>query len=243
MNILVCKDYNEMSKVAADLLETEIHKNPDLTLGLATGQTPIGLYENLIKKHNESGLDFSNVKSFNLDEYIGLNKENEHSYYHFMKKNLFDHINIKEENTNIPSGVSSDIQKECIEYENLLSQNGIDVQILGIGANSHIAFNEPADTFSNTTFLVELTESTINANARFFDSIEEVPTKAISMGIGSIFKAKKIILLASGKNKAQAIYNTVFGDIDPKKPSSILKIHPDVTLVLDKDSASLVSNL
>ena len=241
MNILICKDYNEMSNVAANLLEEEIRKKPNLTLGLATGGTPIGLYENLIKKHKESGLDFSNVKSFNLDEYIGLNKNNEQSYYYFMKENLFNHINIKEENTNIPSGVANDIQKECIEYENLLSQNGIDVQILGIGANSHIAFNEPADIFSNITSLVELTESTINANARFFDSIDDVPTQAISMGIGSIFRAKKIVLLASGINKAQAIYDTLFGDIDPKKPSSILKLHNDVTLILDEESASLIN--
>lgn len=242
MNILICKDYEELSSLAAELLAEEIEKKPNLTLGLATGGTPVGLYKNLIKKHKENNLDFSNVKTFNLDEYLGLEKSDEQSYHYFMRKNLFDHINIKTENTNIPNGTPNDIELECQNYDDLINSSGIDIQILGIGENSHIAFNEPSNTFKNGTSLVNLTESTIQANARFFDSIEDVPTKALSMGIGSIFKAKKIILLASGENKAQAIYDTIFGDIDPKKPSSILKLHPDVVLVLDEGSAKLIKD-
>ena len=242
MDILICENYEEMSFLASNLISQEIVKNPDLTLGLATGGTPVGLYENLIKKYRNGDIDFTNVKAFNLDEYLGLDKSNKQSYHHFMRSNLFDHINIKDENTYIPNGTTTNTDLECSNYDNLISKNGIDVQILGIGENAHIAFNEPSDTFKNGTSVVNLTESTIQANARFFDSIEDVPTKAISMGVGSIFKAKKIVLLASGKNKAQAIHDTVFGDIDPKKPSSILKIHPDVVLVLDKESASLISD-
>lgn len=242
MNILICENYEEMSFLASNLISEEILKKPNLTLGLATGGTPVGLYQNLIKKYKNNDIDFINVKAFNLDEYLGLDKSNKQSYHYFMRKNLFNHINIKDENTYIPNGTTNNTDLECTNYDNLISKNGIDVQILGIGENAHIAFNEPSDIFKNGTSVVDLTESTIQANARFFDSIEEVPTKAISMGIGSIFKAKKIVLLASGKNKAQAIHDTVFGDIDPKKPSSILKIHPDVVLVLDKESASLISN-
>lgn len=243
MNILICENYDEMSFLASNLILDEILKKPNLTLGFATGSTPIGLYQNLIKKYNDGDIDFTNVKAFNLDEYLGIEKSNKQSYYYFMRKNLFNHINIKDENTHIPNGTTSNTDLECTDYENLISKNnGIDVQILGIGENAHIAFNEPSNIFKYGTSVVDLTQSTIQANARFFDSIEDVPTKAISMGIGSIFKAKKIILLASGKNKAQAIYDTLFGDIDPAKPSSILKIHPDVTLVLDKDSANLIQD-
>ena len=241
MNIIICNNYNEMSLTAANLLANEINKKNNLTIGLATGSTPIGLYKNLIEMHKKELINFSETKTFNLDEYYGLEKTHPQSYYNFMRENLFNHININLDNTNIPSGTASDIEKECIEYDRLIQDNGgIDVQILGIGSNGHIAFNEPSDTFKMGTYLVDLTESTINANSRFFNSIEDVPTKAITMGIGSIFKAKKIILLASGKNKAQAIYNTIYGDINPQVPSSILKLHPDVTLIIDEKSAELI---
>lgn len=240
MKILVCKNYEEMSKVASNIMVSEIKNKPSINLGLATGGTPVGLYKNLINEYQKNNIDFSNVKTFNLDEYLGLGKMDNQSYYYFMRENLFNHINIKEENINIPNGKASDLELECKKYDDLLSENKIDIQILGIGTNAHIAFNEPSDTFKNGTYVVNLAQSTIDDNARFFNSIEDVPTKAISMGIGSIFKAKKIILLASGKNKAQAIYDTVNGDIDPNIPSSILKLHSDVTLILDEDSASLI---
>ena len=243
MKILICKDYNEMSLVASNLLAKEIIDKPNTTLGLATGSTPVGLYKNLIEMNKNNIIDFSQVKTFNLDEYFGLDKSDTQSYYHFMRDNLFNHININAQNTHIPSGVAQDIEAECQRYDKLIEDSGgIDIQILGIGSNAHIAFNEPSDTFKMGTYLVDLTESTINANSRFFDSIDKVPTKAVTIGVGSIFKAKKIILLASGKNKAEAIYNTVFGDINPNVPSSILKLHPDVTLVLDKDSSKLINN-
>lgn len=241
MKILICKDYDEMSLVASNLLTKEIINKPNITLGLATGSTPIGLYKNLIEMHKNNMVDFSQVKTFNLDEYFGLDKSDTQSYYHFMRDNLFNYININIDNTYIPSGIAPNIESECQRYDKLIEDSGgIDIQILGIGSNAHIAFNEPSDTFKMGTYLVDLTESTINANSRFFDSIDKVPTKAVTMGVGSIFKAKKIVLLASGKNKAEAIYNTVFGDINPNVPSSILKLHPDVTLVLDEDSSELI---
>lgn len=241
MNTIICKNYDEMSLCAAKLLAKEIINKPNLTLGLATGSTPLGLYKNLINMNKNNIIDFSNVKTFNLDEYFGLDKNNNQSYYYFMKNNLFDYINIDINNTHIPNGNVKNVEDECKRYDNLIQENGgIDIQILGIGANSHIAFNEPSNTFKMGTYLVDLTESTIKANSRFFNSIEDVPTKAITMGVGSIFNAKKIILLASGKEKAQAIYDTVYGEIDPKIPSSILKIHPNVTLIIDEESSKLL---
>lgn len=241
MNILICENYDEISTVASNIICDEINKNPNIVLGLATGSTPIGTYNKLIQYYNNNLVDFSKVKSFNLDEYYNLSKSNEQSYDFFMRKHLFNHININLENTHIPNGLTKNIENECIEYDKLILENGgIDLQLLGIGSNAHIAFNEPSDTFKMGTSLVNLTESTINANSRFFKNIDDVPTKAISMGIGSIFKAKKIILLASGKSKAKAIYDTIYGDIDPNIPSSILKLHNNVTLILDKDSASML---
>lgn len=241
MKIIICKDYNEISKIASKLICDEINKNPSITLGLATGSTPIGTYKELINLYNEGQVDFSKVKTFNLDEYYNLSKSNKQSYDYFMKENLFNHININIDNTNIPNGLCDDVDIECKEYDLAISNNGgIDLQILGIGSNSHIAFNEPSNIFKVGTSLVDLTPSTIKANSRFFEKIEDVPTQAISMGIGSIFKAKKIILLASGKTKAQAIYNTLNGDINPQIPSSILKLHNDVTLIIDEDSASML---
>ena len=241
MKTIICKNYDEISKVTSNLICNEINKKPDITLGLATGSSPIGTYKELINLYNEGKVDFSKVKTFNLDEYYNLSKSNKQSYDYFMKENFFNHINIDLNNTHIPNGLANDIETECKEYDlSILNNGGIDLQILGIGSNAHIAFNEPSNTFKVGTSLVNLTQSTIQANSRFFEKIEDVPTQAISMGIGSIFKAKKIILIASGKSKADAIYKTLHGDVNPQVPSSILKLHNDVTLILDEDSASML---
>lgn len=241
MEIIICKDYNSMSEVASKIICDEINKNPELTLGLATGNTPIGTYENLINLYKEGKVNFSNIKAFNLDEYYGLSKDNPQSYSYFMREKLFNHININIKNTYIPNGVPSNIIEECKNYDNLIDSNGgIDLQILGIGSNAHIAFNEPSNTFKLGTSLVDLKESTLKDNSIYFDKMEDTPTQAISMGIGSIFKANKIILLASGKSKAKAIYDTINGEIDPNIPSSILKLHKNVIFILDEDSASML---
>lgn len=241
MKTIICKNYDEISKVVSKLICDEINKKPDITLGLATGSTPIGTYKELINLYNKGKIDFSKVKTFNLDEYYNLPKSNKQSYDYFMKENFFNHINIDLNNTHIPNGLANDIKTECEEYDlSIVNNGGIDLQILGIGSNAHIAFNEPSSTFKVGTSLVDLTQSTIQANSRFFEKIEDVPTQAISMGIGSIFKARKIILIASGKAKAEAIYKTLHGDINPQIPSSILKLHNDATLILDEDSASML---
>ena len=242
MKILVCKNYDEMSKEAAKQLVSHIVINPNTVLGLATGSTPVGLYKELVRRYEENEVSFKDVTTFNLDEYIGISNDNEQSYHTFMNKNLFNHIDIKKENIHIPDGMVDDCEKHSREYdESIKKSGGIDVQILGIGNNAHIGFNEPSNVFSKGTGIVSLTESTINANSRFFESIDEVPKKAISMGIGSIFNAKKIILLASGKNKAEAIHKAVNGDIDPMVPASILQLHQNVLLILDEDAASLIT--
>lgn len=239
MQILVCKNYDEMSKKAAQIMASQVTLKSNSILGLATGSTPIGMYKKLVEMHNDGNLDFSDVKSFNLDEYYKLSRDNDQSYYYFMHENLFRYINIKEENINIPNGMTKDVELECKEYDASIKEiGGIDIQILGIGHNAHIGFNEPSDVFVKGTNLVDLKESTIKANARFFDCIDNVPKKAITMGVGSIFKSKKIMLLASGEGKAEAIYNTVYGEITPQVPSSILQLHRDTILILDEGAAS-----
>lgn len=237
MKILVCKNYDEMSERAARIFAAQLILKPDTVLGLATGSTPEGMYASLVEKYNEGKIDFSEVTSFNLDEYYNLPKENDQSYDYFMKKHLFNHVNIK--NYNLPNGMAEDVEKECKDYEAKIdAAGGIDIQVLGIGQNGHIGFNEPASAFKKETHLVELTESTIEANSRFFESADEVPKKAVSMGTGTIMKSKKIVLLASGEAKADAIAKTVYGDIDPMVPASILQLHKDVVLVLDEKAAS-----
>lgn len=239
MRILVCKNYDEMSKRAAQIIASQITLKSNSILGLATGSTPIGMYKNLVKMYENGELDFSDVKTFNLDEYYQLSRDSDQSYYCFMHDNLFNYINIKEENINIPNGMNEDVEAECRNYDQAIKNiDGVDIQVLGIGNNAHIGFNEPADAFVRYTNLVDLKESTIKANARFFDSINDVPKKAVTMGIGSIFAAKKIMLLASGEGKAEAIYNTVHGDVTPQVPSSILQFHSDVVLILDEAAAS-----
>ena len=237
MKIIVAKDYESMSEIAAEIVADVIKNKPDCVLGLATGSTPIGLYKQLIKKYERGVLSFEKVKSVNLDEYVGLNGEHEQSYRFFMNTNLFDSVNAKKENLHVPCGVG-DMEANCLNYREIIKANPIDIQVLGIGGNGHIGFNEPGTAFDSQTHIVDLTEKTISDNARFFEDESMVPRKAITMGIGEIMTAKKIILLASGKNKADAIYQTVCGKVSESCPASVLQRHSDVTLVIDEAAAS-----
>ncbi len=239
MRIVVVDNYEEMSKKAATMVVSQVILKPDSVLGLATGDTPIGMYREIINIYKNQNLNFSHVKTFNLDEYYGLSKDNNQSYYYFMMNNLFNHVNIDKDNINIPNGMMNDIEKECKEYESsIVKAGGIDLQILGIGVNGHIGFNEPGESFEAETHLVNLDEKTIESNSRFFSSKDEVPTRAISMGIKTILYSKKIILLACGKNKADAIFKTIKGKITPNVPASILQLHEDVVVIVDKEAAS-----
>lgn len=240
MEVIIKNNYEEISKLAADYLINTVKAKNDAILGLPTGSTPIGMYQEVINRYKDN-ISFQNVRTFNLDEYVGLDKSNLNSYRYFMDENLFSHIDIKEENIHIPNGVARDIEKECINYENLLKTTGqMDIMYLGIGHNGHIGFNEPDEFFEPYTHIVKLTEDTIEANKRFFDNIESVPKTAITMGIKTIMSAKKIILLASGESKAEAISKTVKGKITPRVPASILQLHNDVTLIIDKDAAKFL---
>ncbi|QEK12422.1 glucosamine-6-phosphate deaminase [Crassaminicella thermophila] len=239
MRIICVDDYDEMSKKAANIVASQIILKPDSILGLATGATPLGMYKYLVKTYKDGHIDFEQVKTFNLDEYYGLDKENKQSYYYYMHENFFKFINISKESVNIPNGMAKDIYQESLEYERKIRQcGGIDLQVLGIGRNGHIGFNEPDIKFEALTHMVNLDEQTINDNSRFFDSMEDVPTKAISMGIKTIMHARKILLLASGKEKADAIYGAIYGKITPKLPASVLQLHPDVMFIVDKEAAS-----
>jgi len=239
MRIIVVDNYEEMSKKAAKIIASQVILKPDSVLGLATGDTPLGMYKELIELYNKKEVDFNEVRTFNLDEYYGLNRENPQSYYSYMINNLFNNININRANINVPSGMTKDVDAACLEYENKIKEvGGIDMQVLGIGGNGHIGFNEPDVNFEAETHLVNLDEQTIEANSRFFDSIKDVPVKAISMGIKTIMGSKKIILLANGINKAEAIEKAVKGKINPNVPASILQLHSDVTIIIDKEAAS-----
>ena len=229
-----------MSRKAANIISAQIITKPNCVLGLATGSTPVGTYKQLVEWYNKGDLDFSEVSTVNLDEYKGLDHDNDQSYYYFMMNNLFKHVNIDLSRTHVPDGTEPDSEKACADYEEIVrSYGGIDLQLLGLGHNGHIGFNEPSDNFAKVTHCVDLTESTIKANARFFEKIEDVPTQAYTMGIGTIFKAKRILLIASGKDKAEIVKKAFCGPIDPQVPASILQLHPDVTVVLDEDAASL----
>ena len=239
MRIIVVENYEEMSKKAAMMIASQVMLKPDSVLGLATGDTPSGMYKELILLYNKKEVDFREVTTFNLDEYYELNRENPQSYYSYMTNNLFNSINISKKNINIPNGMAKDVEAVCREYEDKIKEaGGIDMQVLGIGGNGHIGFNEPDVNFEAQTHLVNLDEETIEANSRFFDSIVDVPVKAISMGIKTIMNSKKIILLANGISKAGAIERAVNGKISPKVPASILQLHNDVTLILDSEAAS-----
>ena len=241
MKIIRCKDYEDMSKKAAALFFSQIHMKPDCVLGLATGSTPVGTYKQLIEWYEAGDLDFSKVKSVNLDEYVGLDGTNDQSYRYFMNENLFNHVNIDKANTNVPNGKAGNMDEEALRYEALIeSLGGIDMQLLGIGNNGHIGFNEPSDAFDKITHEVKLTDSTIQANARFFESIDDGPKTAISMGIGTIMKAKKIVLIANGPKKADIIYETCFGPITPHVPASALQMHPDATIIVDEEAYATI---
>ncbi|EJO5349341.1 glucosamine-6-phosphate deaminase [Clostridium botulinum] len=239
MRIVLVDNYEEMSKKAASMVAGQVALNPDSVLGLATGDTPTGMYKEIINIYKNQKLDFSNVKTFNLDEYYGLNKENTQSYHYYMMNNLFNHININKENIDIPNGMADNIETECKEYERkIVKAGGIDLQVLGIGVNGHIGFNEPDISFESETHLVNLDEKTIESNSRFFSSKNEVPTKAISMGIKTIMHSKSIILLASGSGKADAVFKAIKGKITPNVPASILQLHRNVVVIVDKEAAS-----
>ena len=241
MLVLVTKNYDEMSKEAAKRVAAMVRKKPDCVLGLATGSTPIGLYKELVRMHKEEGLDFSKVTTFNLDEYVGLPPEHNQSYHYFMWENLFKHINIDPRNVYIPQGMAENVDEFCEWYENRIKEvGGIDLQILGIGSNGHIAFNEPGSSLGSRTRIKTLKESTRRDNARFFSSIDEVPKYAITMGIGTIMEAQEIILLASGKNKADALKKTVEGPITAMCPASTLQLHRKATIIADEEAASLL---
>lgn len=241
MRLIVTKDYEEMSKKAAAMVVSQVTLKPNSVLGLATGDTPLGMYKEIIGAYERKDVDLSQVTTYNLDEYYGLSKTSDQSYHYYMMNNLFNHINVEIDNINIPQGESFNIEKECRRYEDKIKvSGGIDLQILGIGGNGHIGFNEPDVNFEAETHLVNLDEDTIKANSRFFNSIDEVPTKAISMGIKTIMQSKKIVLLACGANKANAIEKTIKGKICPEVPASILQLHPDVTIILDEEAARLL---
>ena len=241
MRIIQAGDYNDMSRKAAAIPAAQITLKPDCVLGLATGSTPVGAYEKLVEWYRNGSLDFSGVSSVNLDEYRGIGKENPQSYYYFMHQHLFDKVNIRPENTRVPDGTEPDAEKECRAYEeHIRSLGGIDLQLLGLGHNGHIGFNEPAATFAKVTHCVDLAESTIEANKRFFASADEVPRQAYTMGIGTIMHAKKILVVVSGEDKAEIVAKAFFGEVTPEVPASILQMHQDVTLVADTAALSRI---
>lgn len=239
MRILITENYEQLSIEAAKIVAGQIYLKPASVLGLATGSTPLKMYENLIAVHKTIGLDFSQVTTFNLDEYIGLSADNPQSYHYFMQENFFKQINIRRENIFIPDGTAEDIFAESKNYDALIeSKGGIDLQILGIGQNAHIGFNEPDIKFEATTHKVKLDDETISANSRFFKNVDEVPKFAISMGIKNIMLARRVVLLANGKNKAAAVYKALCGSVTPEAPASILQLHQDATFILDKEAAA-----
>jgi len=243
MKIIVCKDYNEVSKEAARLIIKEMIINDELKLGLATGFSPIGLYKNLIEAHKKNIISFKNVTTFNLDEYVGIDRSHPQSYYSFMHENLFKHVDIDEKNINIPDNDISKINELAAEYDNRLLGNQRDIQILGIGKNGHIGFNEPGTSLNSETFIIELDIQTREDNSRFFNSIEEVPKFAITMGIKNIMYAKKIIMIATGIEKAEILNKAINGEISKDIPASILQLHPDLTIILDIDAACKIENI
>lgn len=235
MRIYLEADYAAMSRRAANLIAAEVIRRPNCVLGLATGSTPIGTYENLIARNRAGDLSFREVRTVNLDEYKGLAPTHDQSYRYFMQTNLFDHIDIRPENANVPDGLAADANAECARYDALVASLGYaDLQLLGLGRNGHIGFNEPDDHFTKETHVVDLTDSTIDANARFFATRDDVPRQALTMGVGCIMAARRVLLIASGADKADALYNAVCGPISPDCPASILQLHGDVVVVGDE---------
>lgn len=244
MKIYKAKDYKDMSRKAANIISAQVIMKPNCVLGLATGSTPIGTYDQLVEWYNKGDLDFSEVTTVNLDEYKGLPRTNDQSYYYFMHQHLFDRVNINPEQTNVPNGMEPDAEKECGRYEELIrSVGGVDLQLLGLGHNGHIGFNEPGAAFEKETHCVDLTESTIEANKRFFESADDVPKQAYTMGIKTIMQAKKILIVVNGEGKADIVERAFFGPVTPEVPASILQMHNDVTLVGDEAAFSKVMEL
>ncbi|WP_409254251.1 glucosamine-6-phosphate deaminase [Bacillus sp. SCS-153A] len=239
MKLIEVKDYQEMSRRAAEFIIDKVRASTAINLGLATGGTPVGTYEYLIQDHKENRTSYKNVTTFNLDEYVGLSGEHPNSYLYYMREKLFNHINIPRSQTHIPKGNAEDIERECLYYEQEIAiHGGIDLQVLGIGSNGHIGFNEPGTSFDSKTHIVELTPSTRDANARYFDKPEDVPSKAITMGIASILKSREILLLVSGEKKRKALTQLLEGEVNERFPASILKIHPCVTIIADEAAIS-----
>lgn len=241
MRIVKAEDYYSMSRMAANIISAQIIMKPKCVIGLATGSTPLGTYAQLIEWYKKGDLDFREVATINLDEYKGLSPENDQSYRYFMNKNLFDHINIKKENTYVPNGLELDSKKACDEYNEIIRKSGgVDLQLLGLGNNGHIGFNEPDEAFEKETHCVKLSESTVNANSRFFENIDDVPKEAYTMGIKSIMQAKKIVIVVNGKNKAEIVKKAFLGPVTPNVPASVLQLHNDVTLVGDAEALELI---
>ena len=240
MKVIIAKDYEEMSKKAFEVMREVVKGNPRAVLGLATGSTPIGLYKNMIEDHKQNCTSYREIRTVNHDEYAGLDYSSDQSYVYFMRSNLFDYIDIDLKNTNIENGKAADRQAECDRYNRLLEGMQQDIQVLGIGSNGHIAFNEPGTPFGSVTHIVDLAESTIKDNSRMFKSIDEVPRQAFTMGLKNIMNAKKILILANGANKAKAVYGLVKGEVTEAVPASVLQLHPDCTLVCDEAAAELL---
>lgn len=239
MKIIKAKDYTQMSRMAANIISAQVILKPDCILGLATGSTPIGTYDQLIEWYKKGDVDFSQVTTINLDEYKGLSPENDQSYRYFMNTHLFDHVNIDKSRTFVPNGLEADSEKACSDYDQIIARSGgIDLQLLGLGNNGHIGFNEPDEAFAKGTHCVSLTQSTIDANARFFASLEDVPKEAYTMGIRTIMQAKKVLVVVNGRQKADIVKEAFFGPVTPKVPASILQLHSDVTVVGDEEALS-----
>ncbi len=242
MNLICAKDYEEMSRKAANLIAAQILMKPDCVLGLATGSTPIGIYKRLVEQFEAGDLDFSRVTTVNLDEYCGLAKDDPQSYHYFMQKNLFSKVNIDPERIYIPDGTDRDVERACGQYDEMICRmGGIDLQLLGLGHNGHIGFNEPGDVFEPQTHPVQLSENTMEANRRFFKEGESMPTQAYTMGIRSIMQARKIIVAVNGADKAEILHSVICGKITPEVPASILQLHRDVTVVADEAAAERLS--
>ncbi|MEG0857486.1 MAG: glucosamine-6-phosphate deaminase [Terrisporobacter sp.] len=242
MKLIITKNYEELSKVAANEMATIIKEKPNAILGLATGGSPMGMYKELIEMNKKGDIDFSDITTVNLDEYVGLSGDHDQSYRYFMNSNLFNHINIKKDRTFVPNGLAENVEEECRNYDNKIQElGGTDVQLLGIGNNGHIAFNEPDTNLVAGTHLTGLTENTIESNARFFESKADVPTTALTMGLGEIMKSKKIIVIASGEGKAEAVKAMLSGKISTDMPASMLQMHNNVVVIIDEAAAKLLN--
>ena len=242
MRLIRAKDYNDVSRKAANIIAAQIYLKPDCVLGLATGSSPVGTYKELIAKYEAGDLDFSQVRTVNLDEYVGLTKDHDQSYAYFMRSNLFDHVNIDQNNCNIPNGMNPDAEAECARYDAVIDAfGGADLQLLGLGPNGHIGFNEPGEAFELETHCVDLTQETIEANKRFFDgNVDLVPKQAYTMGIRTIMQARKVLMVVNGAGKAEIVKKAFFGPVTPEVPASILQLHPDFILVGDEEALSLI---